>query len=267
MEILKKKIREELYEFDGRIGLAIEIEEAGNFYIDSEEVFRSASLIKLPILLAGIGRQKIGELDLEQLIPISKENRAGGSGILYALSDQLSLTVKDLMTLMIIVSDNTATNILIDLLGMDKINAFIKEIGFEHTMLNRKMMDLAAIEKGIDNFTNPREMIHSLKLLNEINDVIGITGPLIAYHALRHQQFRDKLPAMVNLEKITVVNKTGELPSVEHDCAIFEYQGRKGYVAVLTDSVIDQNAAKQIIRNIGKHISDFFIRTHKDLLE
>jgi beta-lactamase class A len=253
MEILKKKIREELYEFDGRIGLAIEIEEAGNFYIDSEEVFRSASLIKLPILLAGIGRQKIGELDLEQLIPISKENRAGGSGILYALSDQLSLTVKDLMTLMIIVSDNTATNILIDL--------------FEHTMLNRKMMDLAAIEKGIDNFTNPREMIHSLKLLNEINDVIGITGPLIAYHALRHQQFRDKLPAMVNLEKITVVNKTGELPSVEHDCAIFEYQGRKGYVAVLTDSVIDQNAAKQIIRNIGKHISDFFIRTHKDLLE
>jgi beta-lactamase class A len=267
MESLKEKILEELKGLQGRIGLAIEIEDAGNFYINSEEVFRSASLIKIPILLAGLHRNKIGELDLEQLIPIAKDNKAGGSGILHALSDSLSMTVKDLMTLMICVSDNTATNMLIDLLSMDRINAFIKEIGFEQTKLNRKMMDVAAMEEGKDNYTSPREMIYSLKLLTEINDVIGITGLPIAYHALRHQQFREKLPALMDQEKIIVLNKTGELKSVEHDCAIFDCQGRNGYAAVLMDSLVDENDAKQIIRNIGKHISDFLIRTQDDWLE
>jgi beta-lactamase class A len=266
MENLKEKIHEELKGLQGRIGLAIEIEDAGNFYINSEEVFQSASLIKIPILISVLLANKNGEIDLEQQIINSKENKVGGSGILQALSDNLSLTVKDLMTLMISVSDNTATNILIDLLGMDAINAKIKEIGLEQTKLNRKMMDFTAIEKGKDNYTSPIEMVYCMELLNVLNDVIGIKNMPVIYETLRYQQFRDKLPAMMDLEKLIVLNKTGELPNVEHDCAIIHYRGRKGYAAVLMDGLVDQNAAKQIIRRIGKHISDFFIRTDEDWL-
>ena len=78
---------------------------------------------------------------------------------------------------------------------------------------------------------------------------------------MKHQQCREKLPALVDKDKIMVFNKTGELSNVEHDCAIFDCQGRIGYVAVLMDRLNDQETAKQTIRKIGKHISEYFIRT------
>jgi beta-lactamase class A len=267
MKTFKEKIKQEISGFQGQIGLAIEIEDGENIYFNSEELFQSASLIKIPILISVLMANKNGEIDLEQQITISQENKVGGSGVLQALSNHLSMTVKDLMTLMISVSDNTATNILIDLLGMDAINASMKEIGYEKTKLNRKMMDFSAIEEGKDNFTSPIEMIRSLELVNELNEVIGLTGMSIAYEALIHQQFRDKLPALMDIEKLTVLNKTGELPNVEHDCAIMDSQGRKAYVAVLMTRFVDQYSAKQTISRIGKHISDFLIRDQKNWID
>jgi beta-lactamase class A len=265
MEILKKEIQEELNGFHGRIGLAIEMEDTKPIYLNSQDVFQSASLIKIPILLSILLANQKGEIDLQQQSTLSHENKVGGSGVLQALSNGLTLSVKDLMTLMIIVSDNTATNILIDLLGIEAINATFKEMGLEQTKLNRKMMDFAAINQGKDNQTTPEEMIHCLKLVNVFNRYFGIDGLNIAKDTLKLQQFRDKLPALVDEDKITVFNKTGELSNVEHDCAIIDCQGRIGYVAVLMDRLNDQENAKQTIRKIGKHISDFFIRTQTDL--
>ncbi|MDQ0971978.1 beta-lactamase class A [Neobacillus niacini] len=261
MEILKKKIQEELNTFHGRVGLAIELADTKPIYMNSQEVFQSASLIKIPILLSILLAHHKGKIDIKQQVTISNENKVGGSGVLQALSNGLSISVKDLMTLMIIVSDNTATNILIDLLGIEGINATIQEMGLEQTKLNRKMMDFAAINQGKDNQTTAEEMLHCLKLVNECNKFFGIDGLIIAKDTLKLQQFRDKLPALVDEDKITVFNKTGELSNVEHDCAIFECQGRIGYVTVLMDRLHDQENAKRTIRKIGKHISDFFIRT------
>ncbi|MFJ5761354.1 serine hydrolase [Neobacillus sp. NPDC093182] len=264
MEILKEKIQEELNCFQGRIGLAIEIEDTKPIHLNSQDVFQSASLIKIPILLSVLLAYHKGDIDIQQQIMISHENKVGGSGVLQALSNGLTLSVKDLMTLMIIVSDNTATNILIDLLGMEAINATFKGMGLEQTKLNRKMMDFAAIKQGKDNQTNPEEMIHCLKLVNQFNEHFKINGLNIAKDMLKHQQYREKLPALVDEDKIIVFNKTGELSNVEHDCAIFDYQGRIGYGAVLMDRLNDQEPAKQTIRNIGKHISDYFVRTERN---
>ncbi|MEH7275293.1 serine hydrolase [Neobacillus vireti] len=256
------KIQEELNGFHGRIGLAIEIEDSKPIHLNSQAVFQSASLIKMPILLSILLANHKGQIDLQQQFTILNDNKVEGSGVLQALSNGLTLSVKDLMTLMIIVSDNTATNILIDLLGIEAINATLQEMGLKQTKLNRKMMDFAAIYKGEDNQTTPEEMVHCLKMVNQFNEYFGINGPPnIAKEMLKHQQFREKLPALVDEVKITVFNKTGELSDVEHDCAIFDCQGRIGYVAVLMDRLNDQVMAKQTIRNIGKHISDFFIRT------
>lgn len=263
MKTLKKQIKQELSGFEGKIGLAIEIEDTENIYINSHDIFQSASLIKIPILLAVVS-YKNGAVDLNQQITISKENKVGGSGVLQALSNHLSMTVRDLMTLMISVSDNTATNILIDLLGMDNINASFKELGLEQTKLNRKMMDFVAIEKGKDNFTSPIDMLRCLELLNGFNLLIRPTRQFVAYEIMNTQQFRDKLPVLMDLEKLTVLNKTGELPNVEHDCAIIDSQGRKAYVAVLMARVVDQYSAKQTISRIGKHISDYLIRDQEN---
>lgn len=261
MEILKKKIQEELINFYGRVGLAIEIEDTKSIYLNSQEVFQSASLIKIPILLSLLHAHHKGEINIQKQVTISDENKVGGSGVLQALSNGIVLSIKDLMTLMIIVSDNTATNVLIDLMGVEAINAAFQEIGLKRTKLNRKMMDFAAISQGLDNQTTPEEIIYCLKLVNKYNGHFGINGINTAKEILKYQQFREKLPALVDENKIIVFNKTGELSNVEHDCAIFDFQGRIGYVAVLMDRLNDQEAAKQTIRKIGKHISDFFIRT------
>ncbi len=126
MERLKNKINEELHGFQGRVGLAIEIEGEG-FTVNSEEPFPSASVIKIPILIEGLRQSEIGKINLDQLIPIA--SKVGGSGVLQAISRDVRMTIKDLMTLMIIVSDNTATNVLIDLLGMDELNRSMKQMG------------------------------------------------------------------------------------------------------------------------------------------
>ncbi|WP_255222755.1 serine hydrolase, partial [Shouchella clausii] len=69
------------------------------------------------------------------------------------------------MTLMIIVSDNTATNLIIELLGIEKINQLFKDLGFNNTSLNRKMMDFEALKNGIDNTTTARDMVYGIKAL------------------------------------------------------------------------------------------------------
>lgn len=120
-------------------------------------------------------------------------------------------------------------------------------------------MDFTAIEQGNDNFTSPKEMIHCLKLLNGLNFKIGFEGTVIAREILKSQQFKNKLPAIMDQEKITILNKTGELSAVDHDCAIVEFRGRKVYVAALMDQLIDPYTANQTMNRIGKHISDFLV--------
>lgn len=259
MKRIFENIKGELNGLDGRIGIAIDVQDGENFTINGEILFPSASIIKLPILLAGLIKVKNDVIELNQVITISENNKVGGSGVIHALSNQASLSIKDLLTLMITVSDNTATNLLIDLIGMDAINDLFKQVGLTKTVLQRKMMDFHAIEMGKDNLTSPKEMIHCLKLLNGLNFTIGFEGTVIAREILKSQQFKNKLPERMDQEKITILNKTGELPAVEHDCAILEYRGKKVYVSVLMDQLSDPYSAKQTMHRIGKHISDFLV--------
>jgi beta-lactamase class A len=131
-------------------------------------------------------------------------------------------------------------------------------MGLQETVLNRKMMDFKAKERGSDNFTSPIDMIACLKVINE-GDYLSELSRKTALEILHHQQFLDKLPAMIDIDKIFVANKTGSLPRVENDCAVFKYKGRTAYVVVLMDELEDTFAARQIISRIGKYISDYLV--------
>ncbi|MCM3764268.1 serine hydrolase [Neobacillus niacini] len=255
MSILETKIKEELVGFRGRIGLAIEAGDEG-IYFNSDEVFPSASVIKVPILLAGLRQAEEGLVNLDKLTVITE--RVGGSGVLQSLSSLASLTIKDLLTLMITVSDNVATNMVIDLLGIESINQEIERLGLKSTNLKRKMMDFAAIQRGFDNVTCPSDMVKCLKAINEGAFLSG-ESKKVALTIMHAQQFLDKLPAMMDSERVFIANKTGGLPNVEHDCAIFKYKGETAYAAVLTDQLEDSYRAKQMISRIGKHIYDYLL--------
>ncbi|MDN3020049.1 class A beta-lactamase-related serine hydrolase [Paenibacillus sp. BSR1-1] len=255
MEQLKAKIEEELRSSNGRIGLAIEIE-GESICVNSEEVFQSASLIKLPILIEAFRQSEMGKLNENELVSIT--NHAGGSGVLQAFSRDALLTIKDLMTLMITVSDNTATNLLIDKLGMETIHRSFEKMGLQHTALNRKMMDFEAIEQGLDNYTSPLDMMTCLRIVKE-GDFLAKQSREEALRILSYQQFQDRLPGMMELDMVKVANKTGSLPHIEHDCAVVTNNEKTAYAVVLMDQLDDVFAAKLKISRIGKHIFDYLV--------
>ncbi len=224
--LLEEGIKGAINDKGFRISVAIDLP-THSIQINGDAIHSAASLIKIPILLAGFRQMEEGKFSLNEKVMIPKEEHVGGAGVLSALSDNISLTIEDLLTLMIIVSDNTATNLIIDRLGSNSIHSFCGSLKLKHTKLNRKLMDNKAMEQGINNFTSALDIITCLKAMDKSpqfsqksrEKMLGI---------LHHQQFNNKLPSKMDGNRVYIANKTGELPGVEHDCAIVRYKDKTG---------------------------------------
>ncbi|MET3698517.1 serine hydrolase [Bacillus oleivorans] len=255
--LLGEKIKEIKEQCAGRLSVLIDIGEQ-KIEADSEQIFLSASLIKIPILIAGFRQVEQKILDPAELIYVPRDEKVGGSGVLATFSDPVHLTVRDLLTLMITVSDNTATNILIDLIGLEAIQSCIKDLDLKSTILNRKLMDIESKEKGIENSTSASDIVNCLKAIHR-GSFLSHNSTQAVLSIMAQQQFTHKLPAYVDTEKVKVFNKTGELDGAEHDCMILTFGEKTAYVAVLTDQLEHNESGRQTIRQIGKHVYDCLI--------
>ncbi len=145
-------------EVDGVLGVhVIDLTSGRTFGVGDTLVFPQGSAIKVAILLELYRRAEKGELRLTDRLPVRASDRTGGSGLLDALTDGGSeLALRDLAMFMIRISDNTATNILIDRLGMERVNLTMKELGFPEIKLQRKMIRPQESVKGNENIATPR---------------------------------------------------------------------------------------------------------------
>ncbi len=203
--------------------------------ICAHEVVTAASTIKVPILGAALSEVGAGLLDLAQPSAIPSQ-RTGGSGVLQALPYLRTLTLADLLTLMIIVSDNTATNMVIDLIGMDRVNQFCAGMGLTGTVLRRKMMDAGAVQLGLENTTTAHDQA---TLLDAIASRSLLPAPLgdFALQVLERQQLNDGIPSLLP-EEVIVAHKSGELPGIRHDVGLITgTSGRRAVVAVLMTGI------------------------------
>jgi beta-lactamase class A len=162
-DLLRQKFQAELERiagaYDGVAGLhVVDLTDGDRFDVHGDLVFPQASAIKVLILLE-LFRRADGEPGLlRQRVELTRDVRTGGSGVLQVLSDGGSaLSLEDLAIYMIVHSDNTATNILIDRLGMDAINRLAHSLGAPATRLQRRMIDPAASARGEENLSTPRE--------------------------------------------------------------------------------------------------------------
>lgn len=215
--------------------------EDGALLIRGDEAVPAASTIKVPILAAVLREVDRGRLRLQCRIPLPPR-RTGGSGVLQSMTGVEELTLADLLTLMIAVSDNTATNAVIETTGMGPINAFCAELGLRGTVLRRLMMDAEAAARGLENTTTALDQARLLEAL--AGDTV-LTEPLRAFamRALEAQQFNDALPALLP-DGARVAHKTGELPGVRHDVGIITAAGgRRAVVSVLVTGLADPSAA------------------------
>lgn len=256
---LRKQIEGIIEQSIGNVSIVVEINEETIISKNSEREMSSASLIKIPVIIAAYRQAELGKIDLEEKIVVKPDHKVGGAGVIQYLTEGTLLSVKDLLTLMIIVSDNTATNMMIDLIGQETINQFNKLLGCKHTKLERRLMDYVARDKGLDNVTSASDMVKFLKEIAE-NRFLTSKSSHEILNILTGQQFQDKLPAMMDLDHVFVANKTGEIPGVEHDVAIIRHNDDQVLITVLIDQLNNQFEGKQVIARIGKAVYDYLIQ-------
>ncbi|SHJ70697.1 serine hydrolase [Paramaledivibacter caminithermalis] len=247
--MLRKKIDDIIEGVDGDVGVIVKnLETNESIMINEDTVFPAASVIKLYILWELFERIKKGEFTLEQEILLKESHKVGGFGVLKELHEGINLSLKDIATLMIILSDNTATNILIDLLGMDNINQTIKNNKMKDTVLQRKMMDGEAKAKGFDNYTSPMDVLSILEKSLQREEIIDI---------MKRQQCNNKLPALID-DSIVIAHKTGDLPAVEHDVGIMFMENSSIIIIVLTKNLKENIEGIKLNNNIGKAVYDYY---------
>jgi beta-lactamase class A len=197
--------------------------------------FPSASLIKLPILGAFWAEVEAGHLDPAERVTVERDTHVEGTGVLKALAPGLQPTWEDVATLMITVSDNVATNLLIERLGMDTIQAWIDKAGLADTRLERRMMDREAMHAGRANWTSAGDMEQILTAIAAGACVSRASADRMR-RALDAQQIQDRVARRLPGD-VRAANKTGNFEDVIHDAGIVTWPGGTLVIAVLTDGV------------------------------
>jgi beta-lactamase class A len=244
---------------DGVMGIYAENLQTGQtFAVNADRLFPQGSSIKIPILITLLRQDQQGRLHLSDQVVVRKADIVGGSGVLQDFGDgSSSLALRDLAALMVVLSDNSATNILIDRVGMANVNAEIREAGLAHTRLARKMMDQAAERAGHENVSTPREMATLVEKL-ERGRLLDAEHTALALGLLedyKETPLRAGIPA-----GITVADKPGSLPGVECDSGLVLLQGAPYVLSVMTAYDHDNAAADAAITSVSRDIFGYFDR-------
>jgi len=268
--------------FDGVAGLAARNLLTGEEIIFNADLrFPTASVIKTAIMVEAYHQASRGILSLDTTIPLREGDKVGGSGVLHGLSDGLALPVRDLVHLMIVVSDNTATNLLVKRLGTKNVDQRLTALGLEHTKLFRptfrdgKADVFPELEKEFGlGMSTPREMAKLMALIAE-GGAVNPEASAAMLATLRRQQDRAMIPRLLP-GTVRVGNKTGtdseKVPdesgrrgAIRVDTAIVTGEGVRYVIAVFTrrgadNSVGADNAGVVMGAQLSRMVYEQFSR-------
>jgi len=246
---LEARLREIAKAHHGKVAMyATQLNTGREVSLDADTVVQTASVIKLTILFEAMEQVREGKARWDDKITLQPGDAVSGSGILLFLDAPQTLTLKDVLTLMIVMSDNTATNLAIDRIGLDAVNARAEWMGLKDTHLYKKIgkpatgpMPADQAKYGLGKST-PREMARVMERIGlcelekrgELAEPAEVAGTIsekdsaicgVAMKMLRNQFYRDTIPRY--LEKLDatetgsgIASKTGSLNAVRADVAI-----------------------------------------------
>jgi beta-lactamase class A len=245
-----------------------------------DELVQTASVIKLGVLLDAAEQIRAGKATLEERLVLTKPNQVEGSGVLAVLDTPLALTLHDTLTLMVVLSDNTATNMAIDRLGLAHIDATLRAAGLKNTYLYKKVFVPANGPMPADQpkfglgKTTAREMAALMERLATCKLSLDGSAPQpgdgklcgALMHMLRSQQDRNSLPRYLETldsseHGSAIANKTGALNQVRNDVALIATKSGPVVIAAFTQQNADQrwtgdNEAEQTLGKLARAIVD-----------
>lgn len=234
---LPNSIRDHLNKTDATVGFSVIDIERDIYWEYDNHRFLAASTIKLPVMAAFFQACELGLIHESQTYKFSREELIEDSPILDKLSSNKNISYLDLVKAMIVLSDNTATNIIINLLGIHFIQKWMKDNHFHQTELNRLMMDFKSRQKGIDNWTTPAEMsffMHKLYL----KQLVSTKKSQEMISILESTQDLEKIPYLFD-DSVKIANKPGELPSNRSDVALLSDNSRNMVMSVFCENVLN----------------------------
>jgi len=247
---LEAQIQEVDQHLDGVMAVAIEDLTTGDHYfLREDEVFAQASSIKITVLANLYLQAQQGKLKLTDLYTVQSSDLVADSDIMNGLTPGVTrITLRDLATMMVAVSDNSATNVLIDRVGMANVNAMLDSLSLTHTRLRRKMMDLQAAKEGRENISTPREMmllldaIYHGKVLNKES-----TADFFQMLSTNKDSWipRDLPPGL------KIANKPGALEAVRNDSGIVFVDGRPYVICVMTSFLRNEREGEEAISKVS----------------
>ena len=211
----------------------------------------AASLIKVFILAEAMDEVNAGNYKLEDEYKIKGSDIVEGSPALQNKPAGTKISFGTLLEKMITVNDNTATNMLIDILGMDTINEYIQAKGYEDTVLSRKMMEVEAQKAGKENYTSVNDLVNIFERLYN-NKCVSADYDKKMLQLLKEQKANNKIPALLP-KNIIIAHTDGDLPGVQNDCGIV-YAKENYILAIMTDGSIDKSKTLKTINQISSII-------------
>jgi len=211
--------------------------------------------VKVPIMLACFYADAKKKINLQDALVLKSAQKVSGSGILKDMPEGTKLTIEELVDLMITQSDNTACNMLIDLLGFDYINDFFRALGLKDTNLSRRMMEFNVRKKGIENYTTAQDMAFCLEIIYH-NKFLSRKISQKALSLLKKQEVRDRIPARLP-DTIAVAHKTGLERKICHDAGIMFTPGGDFLICVLTKNAKRTRVAKKFIAQVALDVFEY----------
>jgi beta-lactamase class A len=224
---------------------AVDLATGRRFERNAHAVMPAASTIKVLVSAALWTAIERGDVDPDRRVAVAAAPAPGGGGLLESMDAQTALTLADLDLLMLAVSDNAATNVLIDVVSIDVVNRLASDLVLAHTRLRRPMMDTAAAARGDDNTTCAADMVALLSALARA-DGIPVRACRRVLGSLAQTQHTDIIPRYLPPGDRVICCKQGALDTVRHDVGLIEEAGRRVALAVLSAPPADGDGLARV---------------------
>ncbi|PLR87191.1 serine hydrolase [Bacillus sp. V33-4] len=290
---LQNRLEEVLHDATGNFGVYVKHLESGETAaINQNRFFQAASVFKVPILATLYRDVEMNRVDLHQRIRLEEKDLVNGSGIFRELIP-VEVTIKNLATMMIIVSDNVGTDKILQIIGKETVNQYMKEIGLNNTYIRFSCWELLCSCVGLQPQSFSLEVYHEINrrfkngeidsnsivfqesIENNVTTAADIakllqliaSKQLISQHAcddmfeiLAKQQFRNRIPNLLP-ENTIVGHKTGTVASVVNDAGIVKLPGDKGTLIISAFSIGNKTEAEgaRKIAELSKAAYDHFL--------